>query len=62
MRGRRDRRGPVLDRRLDRGDRRSFGFSKLIEKIGVERRIYTSGTNKAMLDPFLPENPSMWRA
>src|SRR5207342_3417748 len=35
----------------------SFGFSKLIEKIGVERRIYTSGVNKAMLDPFLPENP-----
>jgi serine protease SohB len=35
----------------------SFGFSKLIEKVGVERRIYTSGINKAMLDPFLPENP-----
>jgi serine protease SohB len=35
----------------------SFGFTKLIEKIGVERRIYTSGLNKAMLDPFLPENP-----
>jgi serine protease SohB len=35
----------------------TFGFSKLIEKIGVERRIYTSGVNKAMLDPFLPENP-----
>jgi serine protease SohB len=35
----------------------TFGFAKLIEKIGIERRIYTSGTNKAMLDPFLPENP-----
>ena len=35
----------------------TFGFDKLIEKIGVERRIYTSGLNKAMLDPFLPENP-----
>jgi serine protease SohB len=35
----------------------SFGFGKLIEKIGVERRIYTSGVNKAMLDPFLPEKP-----
>jgi len=35
----------------------SFGFAKLIEKIGVERRIYTAGVNKAMLDPFLPENP-----
>src|SRR3954468_11268795 len=35
----------------------TFGFDKLIEKIGVERRIYASGLNKAMLDPFLPENP-----
>jgi serine protease SohB len=35
----------------------SFGFAKLIDKLGVERRIYTSGVNKAMLDPFLPENP-----
>jgi len=35
----------------------TFGFDKLIEKIGIERRIYTSGVNKAMLDPFLPENP-----
>src|SRR5688500_13522034 len=35
----------------------SFGFEKMIEKIGVERRLYTSGKNKAMLDPFLPENP-----
>jgi serine protease SohB len=35
----------------------SFGFTKLIDKIGIERRIYTAGTNKAMLDPFLPENP-----
>jgi serine protease SohB len=35
----------------------SFGFEKLIEKIGIERRIYTSGERKAMLDPFLPEKP-----
>jgi len=35
----------------------SFGFNKLIEKLGIERRIYTSGERKAMLDPFLPENP-----
>jgi signal peptide peptidase SppA len=35
----------------------SFGFNKLIERIGVERRLYTAGTHKAMLDPFLPENP-----
>ncbi len=36
----------------------SFGFDKLIAKIGVERRLYTSGDHKAMLDPFLPEDPS----
>jgi signal peptide peptidase SppA len=35
----------------------SFGFEGLIQKLGVERRLYTSGKNKAMLDPFLPENP-----
>jgi serine protease SohB len=35
----------------------SFGFDKLIEKLGVERRLYTSGDRKAMLDPFLPEKP-----
>jgi serine protease SohB len=34
----------------------SFGFDKLIAKLGVERRLYTSGEHKAMLDPFLPEN------
>jgi serine protease SohB len=34
----------------------SFGFEKLLEKIGIERRLYTSGEHKAMLDPFLPEN------
>jgi signal peptide peptidase SppA len=35
----------------------SFGFQELIKKIGVERRVYTAGERKAMLDPFLPENP-----
>jgi serine protease SohB len=35
----------------------SFGFTKLIDKIGIERRLYTSGDHKAMLDPFLPEDP-----
>jgi serine protease SohB len=35
----------------------SFGFAKLLDKIGVERRIYTSGMNKSMLDPFMPEKP-----
>ncbi len=35
----------------------TFGFPRLLEKLGVERRIYTSGERKAMLDPFLPEKP-----
>src|ERR1051325_1945169 len=35
----------------------SFGFQELIRKIGVERRLYTAGAHKAMLDPFLPEDP-----
>nr|WP_210314972.1 S49 family peptidase [Aminobacter aganoensis] len=33
----------------------SFGFTDLIKKIGVERRVYTAGENKATLDPFQPE-------
>src|SRR5215831_7261679 len=35
----------------------SFGMTQLIKKIGVERRLYTAGSHKAMLDPFLPEDP-----
>jgi signal peptide peptidase SppA len=35
----------------------SFGFQDLIKRIGVERRLYTAGEHKGMLDPFLPENP-----
>ena len=35
----------------------TFGFDKLIEKIGVDRRLYTAGDRKVLLDPFLPENP-----
>ena len=35
----------------------TFGFQELIKRIGVERRLYTAGEHKAMLDPFLPENP-----
>src|ERR1700758_135229 len=35
----------------------SFGFEELIRKIGIERRLYTAGEHKAMLDPFLPEKP-----
>ena len=32
-----------------------FGFVDLIEKMGIERRIMTSGENKAFLDPFSPQ-------
>jgi signal peptide peptidase SppA len=35
----------------------SFGFDRLIERIGIERRVHTAGENKAMLDPFRPEDP-----
>ena len=34
----------------------SFGLHELIDKIGVERRVYTVGERKLMLDPFRPEN------
>ncbi|WP_281301375.1 MULTISPECIES: S49 family peptidase [unclassified Iodidimonas] len=34
-----------------------FGFTGLMEKLGVERRLYTAGTNKARLDSFSPEKP-----
>ena len=34
-----------------------FGFTGTMEKLGVERRLMTAGENKAMLDPFSPENP-----
>ncbi len=33
----------------------SFGFTEMMKKIGVERRVYTAGKNKAVLDPFKPE-------
>lgn len=32
-----------------------FGLHGLLQRFGVERRLYTAGTNKARLDPFLPE-------
>ena len=32
-----------------------FGFTEMIAKIGVERRVYTSGESKSQLDPFSPE-------
>jgi signal peptide peptidase SppA len=34
-----------------------FGFPALLEKVGIERRVHTAGENKAILDPFAPENP-----
>ncbi|MFO1027395.1 MAG: S49 family peptidase [Acetobacteraceae bacterium] len=34
-----------------------FGFPDLLARIGVERRLYTAGRNKARLDPFSPEKP-----
>ncbi|MGF2685108.1 S49 family peptidase [Marinobacter sp. DUT-3] len=33
-----------------------FGFTEAMEKVGVDRRLYTAGENKAFLDPFSPED------
>src|SRR4051794_35039122 len=35
----------------------SFGLNRLIERFGIERRLHTAGERKALLDPFLPEDP-----
>lgn len=35
----------------------TFGFDKAIEKLGIERRVYTAGERKVILDPFQPEKP-----
>jgi signal peptide peptidase SppA len=32
-----------------------FGFVEAIDKLGIQRRVYTAGRSKAILDPFLPE-------
>jgi len=32
-----------------------FGFVEAIDKLGIERRVYTAGKNKSILDPFKPE-------
>ncbi len=37
------------------GVSQGFGLHGLLERFGVERRLYTAGANKARLDPFLPE-------
>ena len=34
-----------------------FGFDQAIEKLGIDRRVYTAGEKKMTLDPFKPENP-----
>lgn len=34
-----------------------FGFSELIQRYGIERRVHTAGKSKSMLDPFRPETP-----
>ncbi|GAA4543162.1 S49 family peptidase [Amycolatopsis samaneae] len=34
-----------------------FGFTGLLERFGVERRLHTAGANKSRLDPFSPEKP-----
>ena len=36
----------------------SFGFVDTLEKLGIERRVYTSGEHKAFLDPFQPRKDS----
>lgn len=38
-----------------------FGFVDLMEKVGVERRLYTAGEHKALLDPFSPQNDNETR-
>ena len=32
-----------------------FGFTRLIDRLGIDRRLHTAGENKSLLDPFLPE-------
>ncbi|MHB1370012.1 MAG: signal peptide peptidase SppA [Pseudomonadaceae bacterium] len=42
----------------------TFGFVEVMQKLGVERRVYTSGEHKAFLDPFQPQKPEeteFWR-
>ena len=35
-----------------------FGFTDVMEKLGVERRLYTAGSHKGFMDPFSDVNPS----
>jgi signal peptide peptidase SppA len=34
-----------------------FGFTDVLKRFGIERRVHTAGENKGMLDPFRPEDP-----
>lgn len=36
-----------------------FGFTGLMDKLGIQRRLHTSGENKGIFDPFSPETPKM---
>ncbi|HTI17893.1 MAG TPA: S49 family peptidase [Trinickia sp.] len=36
-----------------------FGFTGLMDKLGVQRRLHTAGANKGFFDPFSPETPAM---
>jgi protease-4 len=43
----------------------SFGLTGMMEKVGVERRLFTGGENKALLDPFSPLRPeqeALWQS
>lgn len=41
-----------------------FGYDRIMEKVGIDRRVMTSGAHKALLDPYLPTDPqveSYWK-
>jgi serine protease SohB len=35
----------------------SFGFADVLDRLGIERRLYTAGSKKSLLDPFRPQDP-----
>jgi serine protease SohB len=35
----------------------SFGFAGVLDRLGIERRLYTAGSKKTLLDPFRPQDP-----
>lgn len=35
----------------------SFGFADVLHRVGIERRLYTAGSKKSLLDPFQPQDP-----